>query len=260
MVYDHQIRMAAIGLALAVGLIASGAHGAVLVRWTHNQSNQLNGIIEDTTGSVASAANTSITGASGSYQVSGTITNLPAGGGFGSGWSYVAPYTAGNATSDDTTPPIDAQFYGANGWDTEPNPAKYITYELTMAAAIHPTVNQLEGIAFSLANAGTSGPRGVEVTYRIGTSGSFTSLGYTAVPNNTANNYGHFTFNLPTPASLSGGDVVTFRLLGYANASGNSIRLDNVTISAIPEPASIGLAGLTGLVALAVRRLRRAGG
>jgi len=256
MVDHRKVRMLGVSLALAVGLIVSGAHGAVLVRWTHNYNNQLNGLIEDTTGSVASAANVSTTGASGAYEISGTITNLPAGGGFGSGWSYVATYAAGNATSDSFP---NAQFYRANDWDAEPNPAKYITYELTMAATIHPTVNQLEGISFSLANAGTSGPRGVEVTYRIGTSGSFTSLGYTAVPNNTANNYGHFTFNLPTPASLSGGDVVTFRLLGYANASGNSIRLDNVTINAIPEPASIGLAGLTGLMALAARRLRRAG-
>jgi len=247
----------AAGIALAVGLFASGARGAVIVRWTHNQNNQLNGGIEDTTGSVAGAANASATGVSGSYQTSGTITNLPAGGGSGSGWSYVAPYAEGNATSSDTTPPIDAQFFGANGWNTEPTSSKYITYELTMASSIAPTVGKLEGISFSLANAGTSGPRGVEVTYRIGTSGPFASLGSTATPTNVANEYGHFTFNLPSPADLSAGDVVAFRLLGYANSAGNSIRLDNVTINAIPEPASMGLAGVAGLIMLATRRLRR---
>ncbi len=248
-----RIKLMTLAAALALAGAWTTARAAVLVRWVHNQSNQTNGQIEDTTGSVASAANTSTTGATGSWQSSGTITNLPAGGGTGSGWDYIAPYAVGTANSDSA--PI-AQFYGANGWDTAPNTSRYITYELTMAAGIDPTVNKLEGIQFNLANAGTSGPRGVEVTYRIGTSGSFTSLGNTAVPNNTANNYGLFTFNLPMPASLSGGDVVTFRLLGYANTTTNSIRLDNVAITAIPEPGAAGLIGMGALMAAVTRRRR----
>ncbi len=229
------------------------APAAVLVRWVHNFSNQINGQIEDTTGSVASAANTSATGATGGYLGSGTIVNLPAGGGTGSGWDYIAPYAEGTANTQSWP---NGQQYNASGWDTTPNASKYITYELTMAGSIDSSVSKLEGIQFNLANGGTSGPRGVEVTYRIGTSGSFTSLGYTRVPNNTATNYGLFTFNLPAPANLSAGDTVTFRLLGYANASGNSIRLDNVAITAIPEPVTAGF--VLSILPIAWLRRRRA--
>jgi hypothetical protein len=120
-----------------------------------------------------------------------------------------------------------------------------------MNTSIDPTVSLLEGIRFNLSNAGSTGPRGVEVTYRIGTVGTFTSLGTTAVPNNIANNYGLFTFNLPSPASLSSSDVVEFRLRGYADATGNSIRLDNVSITAIPEPGVLALVcGAVGILAI----------
>ncbi len=247
-----------VGLLLAYLLAGAvtTAPAAVLVRWVHNQSNQINGQIEDTTGSVASAADTSVvgTGMSGGYESSGTITNLPAGGGFGSGLDYVAPYAVGAANTENGT---TSQHYRSSGWGSTPNTAKRVVYQLTMAATVDSTVNQLEGIQFNLANAGTTGPRGFEVTYRIGTSGSFISLGTTRTPTNVANEYGLFTFNLPTPATLSPNDVVEFRLLGYTPQGTQNIRLDNVAITAIPEPGMAGLAIAGATFAVFVRRCRR---
>lgn len=242
----------ALTLSLAFSLIAlttSSLTAAVLVNWNFDGAAPgVAGTIVDTTSSVASVADVSSVGATGSRQISGTTTNLPAGGGTGTGLDYIAPYEAGTAG------PPAASFYGVNGFSTSPVSTSYISFSLTMATTIDPTVSQLEGIQFNLANAGTSGPRGVEVTYRIGTSGSFTSLGTTAVPNNTANNYGLFTFNLSTPAALSSGDVVEFRLLGYSNSVSNSIRLDDVSITAIPEPSAFALIVAAGALLIMLRR------
>lgn len=234
-------------LALAVLLTtASLATAQVLVNWNFDGASPgLAGTILSAS-NVASVADVSATGATGSRQSSGTLTNLPAGGGTGSGLDYIAPYTAGTAGPSPTP-----SFYGVNGFGTSPVSTSYVSFSLTLSSSID-SLLALQGISFNLANAGTSGPRGVEVTYRIGTSGSFSSLGTTAVPNNTANNYGLFTFNLSTPAALANNDVIEFRLLGYSNAAGNSIRLDNVSISAttIPEPSTYALlaAGLAGLI------------
>jgi len=120
-------------------------------------------------------------------------------------------------------------------------------------------VGLLEGISFDLANVGTSGPRGVEVTYRVGNSGPFVSLGTTRTPTNVANQFGNFTFNLPTATALIANEDVEFRLLGYSNAVGNSIRLDNVTITAtaIPEPSYFVFATLLCLGAVCLRNFSR---
>jgi len=49
------------------------------------------------------------------------------------------------------------------------------------------------------------------------------------------------------------GEAVEFRLLGY----GGGIRLDNVSITAIPEPSTLALLGLTGVALLRRRRPRK---
>lgn len=232
-------------LALALAFTPLAAFGQILVNWDFDGGSPGTQGTIVSTGNVLSVNNVTSIGATGSRQSGGTLTNLAAGGGTGTGLDYVAPYAAGTAGPSPTP-----SYYGVNGFGTSPVSTSYVSFGLTLGASIDPIA--LQGITFNLANSGTSGPRGVEVTYRIGTSGAFTSLGTTAVPNNSANNYGLFTFNLASPTALAANDVVEFRLLGYANATGNSIRLDNVNItaSAIPEPSTYALlaAGLAGLV------------
>jgi hypothetical protein len=180
-----------------------------------------------------------------------SFTNLAAGTvGSPAGFVTETSYTAGTA---------NANVGNANGFGTLPTAANWVGFTFTMSATRPADFSALHSFAIDLANAGTSGPRGFEVTYRVGGIGAFTSLGIAQVPNNTANNFGRFTFTPESVVLLGAGDVVEFRLLGFANATNNSIRFDNATVfAAIPEPGTVAL--LTGLAALlwtvAVRRRR----
>lgn len=237
---------------------ASLASAQVLVNW--NFTSDLTPTIVATT-SVASATNATLSlGVSGGRQNNATASNVGPDPGSGGSWSTsnlsaIAPYATGTADAVNG----GSGFLNASNFGTSPDSTKYLGFQLTMGSSVDPSVGLLQGISFNLANAGSSGPRGVEVTYRIGTSGGFTSIGGTNVPTNSANQYGLFTFNLASPVALSAGDVIEFRLLGYANATGNSIRLDNVSINAaaIPEPGTYALL-MGGLAALfCLRRLNR---
>jgi hypothetical protein len=232
------------------------SQAAPLVSWNFT-SNTTPTIVA--VSSVASAANATFSaGVSGGFQNNANGTNIGPNAGNGT-WStansttlsIVAPYALGTSDVVNGT----SGFYNTSNYTTSPSAAKFVSFSLTMNSTIDSSVSFLEGIQFNLASAGTGAPRGVEVTYRIGTSDPFTSLGGTAVPVNSANQYGLFTFNLPTPTALSGGDVVEFRLLGYADAAGSSVRLDNVSITAVPEPTTaMLLVAFVGLVLLLRRR------
>jgi len=207
------------------------------------------GIILDTTGTVAAISNATAVGAT-IGRLFPTITNLPPGGGSGTGLNYVAPYTTGTAYNG---------ILDGSDFDTSPSTSRYISFTITIGATIDPSVGLLEGISFDLSNAGTSGPRGFEVIYRIGNTGPFTSLGTTSTPNNTADNFGRFTFNLSTPTSLIANENVEFRFLGYSDAVGNSLRLDNVRFiaTAIPEPRYYGLVTLLVAFGMAVKAAKK---
>lgn len=224
---------------------------AILVSWNFN-TNVAPTIVAS--GSVASAGNATLSvGVSGGFQNNASASNVgpnPGNGTWsGSSLGSIRPYALG--TSDAING--GTGFHNSSNYGTSPDSTKFVEFSLTLGASIDSSVSLLEGITFNLSNAGTSGPRGFEVTYRIG-AGSFTSLGGTAVPTLAANQYGLFTFNLGTPVALAASDVVTFRLLGYANAPGNSVRLDNVSINAVPEPTAAALLTGAGLLLLLRRR------
>lgn len=242
--------------AVTFSLSNFAASAAVLVSWNF-ETNVSPTIVAAS--SVASAANASLSvGVSGGFQNNSNGTNVGPAAASGGTWSTmntgaIAAYALGDSNVVDGV----SGFLNSSGYATTPDSTRFISFSLTMDSTIEPAVSALEGIQFNLGNAGSSGPRGVEVTYRIGGIGSFTSLGGTNVPNNTASNFGLFTFNLGSPITLNGDDVVEFRLLGFANAGGNSVRLDNVRITAIPEPSTfmmVGIAGIVGLVAAGRRR------
>lgn len=242
-------------LPLLLFLSPLASYASVLVSWnfTANLAPTINA-----TASVASASNATLAAISGGWQNNATGTNVGPSAGNGT-WS---PSSLGTVQTydlgDSNVVNGGAGFLQTSGWGTTMNASRYVSFNLTMNSSIEPAFAQLEGIRFNLASAGTSAPRGVEVTYRIGTSGNFTSLGGTAVPVNAANQYGLFTFNLPTSATLSPGDVIEFRLLGYAPDSGAGLRFDNVRITAIPEPAVLSVAGLA-IGSFALLRRRRKG-
>jgi hypothetical protein len=231
------------------GVVASRAQVSIATWNFDGASPGTGGTILDTTGTVATINNATAVGAT-IGRLTPAITNLPPGGGSGTGLNYVAPYTTGTANNG---------ILNSSGFGTSPSTSTYISFTITIGATIHPSVGLLEGISFDLSNAGTTGPRGFEVIYRIGNTGSFTSLGTTRTPNNTANNYGRFTFNLPTPTSLIANENVEFRFLGYSDAVGNSLRLDNVTFTAtaIPEPRYYGLVTLLVAFGMAVKAAKK---
>lgn len=168
-----------------------------------------------------------------SRMMSTTIVNLPA---------NLPTYDTGTAAGG---------IANSYGYGTSPSASLYVAFNFTLAATVTPNL-ALDRVIFDLANAGTNGPRGFEVTYSINAA-PFTSLGTFNVPNNSAGNYGRFTATVASQPLLSAGDVVEFRFLGFSTAVGNSVRLDNVLVQGfiIPEPSQITAFTLLVLLALA---------
>lgn len=194
---------------------------------------------------VASADNvTASAGVTASRVTSVAFTNIGPGGGSGS----IASYSLGTANSS---------VGNASGFGTTASATLYTSFRLTMAGSLSGGPYNLSSISFDLGNAGSNGPRGVEVTYRVGTSGSFVSLGTTDVPSNTSNQFGRFTFAPSGSVAITANDVIEFRFLGYAPTSGSSIRYDNVTVSAVAVPEPSAFAALAGAGALGFAALRR---
>lgn len=131
--------------------------------------------------------------------------------------------------------------YGASATD-------YVAFSFTAANAF--TLGSLD---FDLALGGGSGPRGVTATYNVN-GGTSSLLGVAALNVGTAGQFGRYSFSFGS-IGLSATDVVQVRLHGFSTGSGNSLRMDNVSISVVPEPSTY--AAMLGLSAVALALLRR---
>lgn len=125
------------------------------------------------------------------------------------------------------------------------------------------------GISFDQNRSGT-GPSGFDLQYRAGSSGAFTTFGSYVVPQVTWTSTTpafpastSFSYDLSSVSSLNGQAEVFFRLTATSapTSTGGTNRIDNVQITGVPEPSTVGLAiaGGLGLAGLAARRrLRKA--
>ncbi len=112
----------------------------------------------------------------------------------------------------------------------------------------------LDNLEFELAQGGASGPRGFTVTYNLN-GGPFSVIGVAALNVGVAGAFAHYSIDFGN-AAITASDTVEVRLLGFSTGSGNSIRFDNVAVTAIPEIASFTLpAGV--FVGLFLMRRRR---
>lgn len=216
------------------------AWAAPLAIWDFDGTSPFAGTNLDTTGSVATVHDADDIGTADlNRNLSPTINNVDPGGGSGG----IEPYESGQASGGVGV----ANRFGGTG---VPDPENYIQFRLTLGNTVDSSVSQLQGITFDLARGGDSN-RGFEITYRVGSTGGFSSLGSTLPPTGT-NNYGRFTFNLDTPASLSANNDIEFRFLGFNSNDTHTLLIDNVTVTAIPEPGSLLLMvlGFSGLMLL----------
>jgi hypothetical protein len=120
--------------------------------------------------------------------------------------------------------------YGANA-------ANYVGFSFVAETGF-----ALSTLDFDLGLGGTSGPRGVTATYNLN-GGGFNVIGVAAFNVGVASQYGRYSFDFGN-VSVAATDTVEVRLLGFSTGTGNSIRLDNVSVTAIPEPGTLALVGI----------------
>lgn len=149
---------------------------------------------------------------------------------YGQANGFAATFDATNANG----------LYGADATDFVP-----ISFEAVSAFT-------LDTLSFDMGQGGSSGPRGYTVGYTLN-GGSFNLLGVGALDEGN-NQFGRYTFDFGNIA-LSNGDDVELRFLGFSTGTNNSIRIDNIAVAAVPEPAAAGL--LIGLGAFALMLVRR---
>lgn len=173
--------------------------------------------------------------------------------------------TANNLTfnPNNTTAPVGSSLDGAMpsaptasvaGFNTTFDATRYLQFTLTPGSG----GVDLSQFQFDIANGSTSTPRTLRVTYGFGASPTtFLTAGDAAVTA-TANQYRRFTFNLADQDTANNltTDPITFRILGSTTSSTLTIRLDNVTVTAVPEPSTYAMFAI-GLLALCFVARRR---
>ena len=168
--------------------------------------------------------------------------------------------TVGIEISSAATTPPGAPFLRVDpqGGSTTPAGAvtanKYFQFTVTPDAGYQFT---LDSIAFDVTRGGGSTPRGYLLRSSVDNFSTDLAGGdlLTARPT-----YTPVSVTLGSPfAELT--SPVTFRFYNYAPAAGNSIDYDNFvlngTVTLVPEPGMLALAGLAGVALLATSRKRR---
>jgi hypothetical protein len=132
--------------------------------------------------------------------------------------------------------------YGASASD-------YIQFTFTAADTY-----LLDTLDFDLAMGGASGPRGFAVTSNLN-GGAFNLRGVAALNVGAASQWARYSFDFGSLA-LTDTDTVEVRFHGFSTGTGNSFRLDNVSVTAIPEPSTLLLVG-AGLLGVLMFRRRK---
>jgi hypothetical protein len=185
--------------------------------------------------------------------------------------------TVGLESSSAATTPANAPFLRLDpqGNSADPNAAqtnnKYFQFSLTAPAG---SDVDLTTLTFDIARGGGGTPRGFFIrtsldnfasTLAVTGTPAFTANAVNAIGNDVTTvrpNYTAASADLSAFQNIQDqpGGTLTFRVYTYAPAAGNSLDFDNITIngnaSNVPEPASLALIGLGGLVL--ARRVRRA--
>ena len=98
-----------------------------------------------------------------------------------------------------------------------------------------------------------TGPTNAILDYKVG-AGSWVSVESLTLSTDSA--YQGYQKDLSALSAVNNQSSVQFRLSGFSGGSGGGThRIDNLQLSAIPEPAVIGFIGLVGLGFLAARRI-----
>lgn len=97
-----------------------------------------------------------------------------------------------------------------------------------------------------------TGPTNAVLDYKVG-AGSWTTVETLALATDSV--FHGYQKDLSAISAIENQSAVQFRLSGFSGGSGSGThRIDNLQLSAIPEPAVMGFIGLTGLGLLVIRR------
>jgi hypothetical protein len=128
----------------------------------------------------------------------------------------------------------------------------YFTFTLTVGAG----GLDLSGGQFSIdaSRGGTTGVRGFAVDVDLNGAG-FSELIAASIPPTTSGSLlTNYTASLGSLGALAAGDVVTFKVVAYADLNSRTNFYDNIAVIAVPEPATLALLGIGGITALLRRK------